>query len=217
MNEALTSPVSGSVPGRPLRLGDIAPDFEARTTRGPVRLSDFRGRWLVLFSHPADFTPVCTSEFVALARAQAQFAALDCALLGLSVDSLHSHFAWLAAIEAHFGVEVGFPVIEDPSMAIARAYGMIGAEDPDSSGVRATLFIDPDGIVQAITHYPVRMGRSVPEMLRMVQALQRTSDGDVVAPADWVAGAPLLLPPAAGQDEVRAAGDLWFCRRVAEG
>ena len=110
---------------RPLRLGDAAPNFTARTTMGQTSLADYRGRWLILFSHPADFTPVCTTEFVALARAADRFSALDCALLGLSVDSLYAHIAWVKAIEQAFGVQISFPIVEDPSMAIGKAYGMI--------------------------------------------------------------------------------------------
>ena len=192
---------------RPLRMGDLAPDFEARTTHGLLRLSDLRGRWLVFFSHPADFTPVCTTEFVALARAHAQFEALGCTLLGLSVDSLYAHIAWTRAIRDLFDVEIRFPVIEDPSMEIGRAYGMIDDDAADSAAVRATYFIDPDGIVRAITHYPMTIGRSVDEMLRMVAALQASASGERLAPAGWSPGAPMLLPP-----DPDAEGADWFCR-----
>ena len=133
-----------------LRIGDFAPDFEARSTIGPVRLSAHRGRWLVLFSHPADFTPVCTTEFVALAREAAAFEARDCALMALSVDSLFSHFAWLRMIRDHFGVEVRFPILEDPTLVIARAFGMVSAQDSDSAAVRTTFFIDPKGVIRAM-------------------------------------------------------------------
>ncbi len=195
---------------RPLRMGDVAPDFEARTTKGPSRLSDYRGRWLVFFSHPADFTPVCTTEFVALAKAQAQFDKLDCALLALSVDSLYSHLAWAKAINELFGVEIAFPIIEDPSMAIGHAYGMLDDAARDSSAVRATYFIDPDGVIQAITHYPMTVGRSVDEMIRMVAALQITRDGDRLAPEGWRPGQP-TLQPASNSPE----GSDWFCRAVS--
>lgn len=190
-----------------LRLGDTAPDFEARTTKGPLRLSSLRGKWVVFFSHPADFTPVCTSEFVSLAKAQDRFEELGGVLLGLSVDSLYSHLAWLKAIRDLFDVEVRFPVVEDPSMAIGRAYGMIGEDARDSAGVRATYFIDPDGVIRAITHYPMNVGRSVDEMLRMLAALQAAHSGDRLAPEGWRAGEPLLLPSSEDTD-----GDDWFCR-----
>jgi len=196
-------------PSRPaLRMGDVAPDFEARSTRGPVRLSDYKGRWLVFFSHPADFTPVCTTEFVALARAHGRFAELDCALLGLSVDSLYSHLAWTRAIRELFSVEIPFPVIEDPSMLIGRAYGMIDETAESSAGVRATYFIDPAGIIRAITHYPLTLGRSIDEMVRMVAALQATYSGEKLAPADWQPGQPLLLP---ANEKAQQEPD-WFCR-----
>jgi len=213
MSDVISAP---NIQPRPLRLGDRAPDFQARTTKGPVRLSDYRGRWVMLFSHPADFTPVCTTEFVALAKAYEAFEALDCALLGLSVDSLYAHLAWIEAVRVHFGVTISFPLIEDPSMAIARAYGMIEPEDQGSAGVRASFFIDPEGVVRAITSYPMSVGRSVPEMLRIVAALQRTAAGDVLAPADWQPGAPLLRPVSETQEEALAAGENWFCRSVAD-
>ncbi len=186
--------------------------FTARATTGPVNLADFRGRWLVLFSHPADFTPVCTSEFVALAREAEQFEKRDCALMALSIDTLFSHFAWLRLIRDHFGVEVRFPVIEDPTMVIAGAYGMAAPGDPDSWGVRSTYFIDPSGVIRAMTCYPPNIGRSVPEMLRVLDALQAADDTAALAPANWTKGDPLLSPPGDALDDVFAAekpGD-WF-------
>jgi peroxiredoxin 2/4 len=197
--------------GRTLRMGDVAPDFEARSTRGPIRLSDFRGRWLVFFSHPADFTPVCTSEFVSLAKAHDRFVALDCALLGLSVDSLYSHLAWMRAIRDVFDVEVRFPVVEDPSMVVGRTYGMIDEGATNTAGVRATYFIDPEGVIRAITHYPLTIGRSVDEILRMVAALQATYSGAKLAPADWRQKQPLLLP---ADEKVQQEAN-WFCRSEA--
>ncbi len=194
---------------RSLRIGDAALNFTARTTQGEMTLDQYRGRWIVFFSHPADFTPVCTSEFVALAKAAPQFEELDCVLLGLSVDSLYSHVAWLRAIKDVFGVEVPFPVVEDPSMAVGYAYGMLDEEAGDASAVRATYFIDPNGIIRAMTHYPLTIGRSVDEMVRMVMALQATSSGEKLAPVDWQPGQPLLLP---ANEEVQQDAD-WFCRR----
>ncbi|GGD48930.1 peroxiredoxin [Croceicoccus pelagius] len=199
-----------------LRIGDVAPDFSARSTAGNVRLSDFRGRWLILFSHPADFTPVCTTEFVELAKVAKDFADRDCALMALSVDSLFSHFAWLRMIRDRFGVEVRFPIIEDPTLVIGRAYGMVAADAHDSGTVRTTFFIDPDGVVRAMTCYPANVGRSTPEMLRMLDALQATNDATVLAPANWQAGDPLLQQPTATLDDVYgAAGDGdWFLRTM---
>jgi len=197
-----------------LRIGDIAPDFEARSTIGPLRLSAYRGRWLVLFSHPADFTPVCTTEFVALAREAAAFAARDCALMALSVDSLFSHFAWLRMIRDRFGVEVRFPIIEDPTLVIGRAFGMVSAQDADSATVRTTFFIDPKGVIRAMTCYPANLGRSVPEMLRILDGLQAIDTRHGLAPANWQPGEPLLKPPTHDLDEVYGSGDStgWFLR-----
>ena len=148
---------------RALRLGDEAPAFRARSTQGPVALDDFRGHWLLLFSHPADFTPVCTSEFIAMARAADAFARLDCRLLALSIDSLYAHLAWAKAIESEFKVKIPFPIVEDPSMAVAKAYGMLDEGAADTATVRASFFIDPTGIIRAMTWYPMNVGRSVDE------------------------------------------------------
>jgi peroxiredoxin 2/4 len=197
-----------------LRIGDFAPDFEARSTIGPVRLSAHRGRWLVLFSHPADFTPVCTTEFVALAREAAAFEARDCALMALSVDSLFSHFAWLRMIRDRFGVEVRFPILEDPTLVIARAFGMVAAQDSDSAAVRTTFFIDPKGVIRAMTCYPANLGRSIPEMLRILDGLQAIDAKGALAPANWQPGEPLLKAPRQTLDEVFDAKDAtsWFLR-----
>lgn len=193
-----------------LKIGDEAPDFTARTTQGEFTLSSLRGRWVILFSHPADFTPVCTSEFIAMARAVPQFDAMDCALVGLSVDSLPAHLAWLEAIRARFGVTIPFPVIEDPSLAIARAYGMLDVDARNSATVRAAYFIDPRGIVRVITWYPATVGRSVAEMLRVLRALQRVERGDVMTPEGWTPGADVVLPAGQTYDEVAATGPDWF-------
>ena len=208
----------GTPAGRLPRIGDVAPGFSARTTMGDVSLDQHRGRWLVFFSHPADFTPVCTSEFVSLARAAPRFEAMGCTLLGLSVDSLYAHIAWVRAIQDAFGIEVPFPIVEDPSMAVARAYGMLDDASQDSSGVRATYFIDPAGVIQAMTWYPMNVGRSVEEMLRLLAALQRTAAGEVMTPEGWQPGGDVLLPPArTGQEASVEKGDAaWFHRTWSE-
>ena len=180
---------------QPLRIGDIAPNFQARSTHGELSLNQFKGRWLIFFSHPADFTPVCTSEFVALARAASDFEVMDCALLGLSVDSLYAHVAWVQAMQEKFKVLIPFPIVEDSSMVIGRAYGMIDDRSADSSAMRASYFIDPAGVIRAITWYPLSVGRSVSEMMRMMAALQRTAAGDVFTPEGWRPGDDLLTPP----------------------
>jgi peroxiredoxin 2/4 len=202
-------------PPHSLRLGDIAPDFRARTTAGERALSDYRGKWLIFFSHPADFTPVCTTEFVGLSMAANQFAAMDCELLGLSVDSLFSHLAWLRAIREVFDVTIDFPVIEDPSMAIGRAYGMIDVKTQDSAAIRSTFFIDPEGVIRAITCYPHNVGRSVAEMLRMLRALQRAYGDQVLTPEGWHPGDDVLRP-AAEQATSNDGGADWFCKRIKD-
>jgi peroxiredoxin 2/4 len=164
----MTSEHQASLP----RLNEPAPDFEARTTHGLRRLEDYAGRWLVLFSHPADFTPVCTSEFLAFSRSYDEFQHEECDLLGLSVDSTYAHIAWLRAIREKFATEVPFPVIEDISMRVAEAYGMVHPRASDTSTVRATFVIDPDGMLRAMIYYPMSVGRSIDEILRLVRALR---------------------------------------------
>lgn len=210
--------VSGPSGARLLHIGDPAPNFQARTTMGLVSLSDYCGRWLVLFSHPADFTPVCTSEFVALSKAADRFEALDCALLAVSVDSLYAHLGWIRAIRDAFGVTVRFPIVEDPSMVIGRAYGMIAEAASDAATMRSTFFIDPDGIIRAMTCYPATIGRSVDEMLRVVAALQRVDADHVVTPEGWHPGDDVLLPPYQDQATVLEAldGVAWFHRTSAD-
>ena len=172
-------------------------------------------RWLLFFSHPADFTPVCTTEFVALARAAERFSALNCSLLGLSVDSLYSHLAWMRAIQENFGVAVNFPLVEDPSMAVGRAYGMVDEAAPDSATVRASYFIDPQGIIRATTWYPHNVGRSVEEMLRLLAALQATAEDRAMAPEGWRQGEPLLAPPPSSLAEMQGSAE-WFCHKAAQ-
>jgi len=197
-----------------MRIGDAAPDFVARSTKGEVKLSSYRGRWLVFFSHPADFTPVCTTEFVGLARRQAAFDALDCALLGLSIDSLYAHLAWVRAIEAQFGVSIDFPIIEDPSMAVGQAYGMIDAASTDAMAMRSAYFINPKGIIRAITSYPHDVGRSADEMLRLVSALKAVEVGVGFAPEGWQPGTPLLAPSPDGSEPLKEGAD-WFCQTLS--
>lgn len=202
-------------------IGDAAPTFTARTTMGERALGDYRGRWLVLVSHPADFTPVCTSELIALARAHERFLALGCDLLALSIDSLYSHLAWLESIRDRFGVTVPFPLIEDPSMAIARAYGMLEADARTSATVRGCFVIDPQGLIRATASYPLSVGRSIDELLRLVAALQHGDAEGVQTPAEWRPGEPALAPAPLTTEEVesgRAAKDAglvdWYYRRV---
>lgn len=195
-----------------LQIGDPAPNFLARSTRGMLSLSDFRGKWVLLFSHPADFTPVCTSEFIALAKAADRFAALNCALVAVSVDSLYSHLGWLRAIREGFGVSVEFPILEDPSLVIGRAYGMISDQSTDAATMRSTFYIDPAGVIRASSCYPATIGRSVEEMLRVVAALQRVDSGGVVTPEGWRPGDDVLLPPGDEQALLASEDPRWFCQ-----
>ncbi|EMD81833.1 peroxiredoxin [Pacificimonas flava] len=209
-----TSPIGPPCAG--LRIGDAAPNFSARSTTGPVDLASYRGQWLILFSHPADFTPVCTTEFVELAKRSTEFAKRDCALMALSVDSLFSHFAWLRLIRDRFDLEVRFPILEDPTLVIGRAYGMVSSQDSDSATVRTTFFIDPEGIIRAMTCYPANVGRSIPEMLRTLDALQAVDQSGELAPANWQVGDRLLHPVSFDLDAIYAADDAssWFLQEA---
>lgn len=177
------------------RLNEPAPPFTARTTHGDRSLSDYEGKWLILFSHPADFTPVCTTEFIGFAKAAPAFKAMNCELLGLSIDSLFSHLAWVRNIEEKFGVKIPFPIIEDIKMDVARAYGMVHPGAADTQAVRATFFIDPKGILRAMVYYPMSNGRSIDEFLRLLTALQTSDKHGVATPAGWTEGGDVIVPP----------------------
>lgn len=177
------------------RLNEPAPEFEARTTQGIKRLSDYRGKYLVLFSHPADFTPVCTTEFVAFAKAYPEFQKVNCELLGLSIDSNFSHVAWMRNIKEKMGVDIPFPVIEDLSMKVAYAYGMIHPGSSETSTVRAVFVIDDNSILRAMIYYPKDNGRSIAEIVRLVKALQTTDKYRVATPENWHPGEKVIVPP----------------------
>ncbi|MCB2074548.1 MAG: peroxiredoxin [Novosphingobium sp.] len=177
------------------RINEPAPNFSANTTDGPRSLSDYKGKWLILFSHPADFTPVCTTEFMGFAQAADDFNALNCELLGLSIDSVHAHIAWMRSIEEKFGVEIPFPIIEDLSMQVAKSFGMIHPGASDTSAVRATFIIDPEGIIRAMVYYPMSNGRSVAEFLRLLKALQTADANGIATPENWQPGEPVIVPP----------------------
>ncbi len=175
-----------------LMLDRPVPEFVARSTMGPLSSEDYRGKWLIMFSHPADFTPVCTSEFIGLQRSINEFNRRDCKLLGLSVDSIYSHVAWVTNIKEKFGVEITFPIIEDISMTIATAYGMLDASSTSTSTVRAVFFIDPQGLLRAKIHYPMQVGRSVAEILRTLTALQIADEQQMAAPEGWQPGEKMV-------------------------
>lgn len=201
-------PISPANPALPL-IGDRAPDFEAESTHGPVRLADYAGKWLVLFSHPADFTPVCTTEFVAFTELADEFAARDTVLLGNSVDSVHSHLAWTRAIEEKLGVRVPFPIIADLDMRVSHAYGMLHPNTSGTAAVRAVFVIDPEQTVRAVLYYPMNAGRMIPEILRLVDALQTSDRDGVSCPANWHPGEDVVLgaPRTQAELEARLADD----------
>ncbi len=186
------------------QLNKPAPAFTAKTTHGMKSLSDYQGKWLVLFSHPADFTPVCTTEFIGFANRAADFAELNCELLGLSIDSVHSHIAWARSIEEKFGVNIPFPIIADLSMEVAKSYGMIQPGASDTAAVRATFFIDPTGILRAMVYYPMSNGRSVDEFVRVLKALQTSDTHKVATPENWLPGQDVIVPPPATMADAEA-------------
>jgi peroxiredoxin (alkyl hydroperoxide reductase subunit C) len=196
-------PTNGRVLSFP-RLNEPAPDFEAKTTHGVKKLADYRGRYLVLFSHPADFTPVCTTEFVAFARHYKAFQERNTDLLGLSIDSNFAHLAWVRNMKERLGVDIPFPIIEDLSMNVAHAYGMIHPGSSETSAVRAVFVIDDKGILRAMVYYPKDNGRSVPEILRLVQALQTTDRHKVATPEGWKPGDQVIVPPPATAEAAEA-------------
>ena len=199
----MTDQVTPSMP----RINEPAPAFKAKTTHGERSLDDYKGKWLVLFSHPADFTPVCTTEFMGFAKAADRFKALNCELLGLSIDSVHSHIAWMRSIEEKFGVEIPFPIIDDLSMIVAKAFGMIHPGASDTSAVRATFIIDPEGIIRAMVYYPMSNGRSVDEFVRLLTALQTSDANKIATPENWQPGEPVIVPPPATAEAAKARKD----------
>ena len=178
-----------------VKIGTYAPDFEAKTTMGNIKLSDYKGKWVVLFSHPGDFTPVCTTEIIAFARANNYFSQLNTCLIGLSVDSNASHLAWVYDIYCRTGIKVPFPIIADMNGEIARKYGMISSDVSKTETVRNVFIIDEKGIIRAIFVYPMQIGRAIPEILRTLQALQVADSNNGMTPANWVPCEPIILPP----------------------
>ncbi|HBH86127.1 MAG TPA: peroxiredoxin [Syntrophaceae bacterium] len=189
------------------RIGDKAPSFKAVTTQGEINFpDDYSGSWVILFSHPADFTPVCTSEFMTFATLDEKFAEANCKLVGLSVDGLYSHIAWLRTIKEKIiykgmkDVEVKFPLIEDITMEVAGKYGMIQPGESSTKAVRAVFYIDPKGIIRAILYYPLSLGRNFDELYRVIIALQTSDAFGVATPADWRPGDDVIVPPAGSCD-----------------
>ncbi len=175
-----------------VRIGQVAPDFEAITTMGKIKLSDYRGKWLVFFSHPGDFTPICTTEMIAFAKACTYFNNLNTELLGLSIDSNSSHLAWVYDIYCRTGVKIPFPIIADRSGEIARKYGMISNNVSNTETVRNVYIIDPNGVIRLILIYPLNVGRFIPEILRSVNALQVADENKAAIPANWIPCKPIV-------------------------
>jgi peroxiredoxin (alkyl hydroperoxide reductase subunit C) len=172
-----------------------APAFQAETTHGTLRLEDFKGSWVILFSHPADFTPVCTTEFVAFAEIAPELRKRNVELLGLSIDSTYSHIAWVRNIEQHFGVKIPFPVIADLNKEVATLYGMIMPGESKTETSRCVFVIDPNQIIRAMIYYPLTTGRNMDEILRLIDALQTTDTHGVATPANWRPGDQVIIPP----------------------
>lgn len=188
--------------GRIPLIGEPAPSFEAETTQGPIRFpEDYRGKWVIFFSHPADFTPVCTTEFMTFASMQQEFRALNCELVGLSIDSTFSHIAWLRTIKEKVefrnlkDVEVTFPVISDLTMEVSKKYGMLQPSASSTQAVRAVFLIDPEGKVRALLYYPLSNGRNMQEIKRLLIAMQTSDQHKVATPADWTPGEEVIIPP----------------------
>lgn len=185
------------------RIGDKAPSFEAVTTQGNINFpEDYKGKWIILFSHPADFTPVCTSEFMTFGSMAQEFEDLNTQLVGLSIDGLYSHIAWLRTIKEKIeykgmkDIEIKFPLIEDITMNVASAYGMVQPGESKTQAVRAVFFIDPKGIIRAIIYYPLALGRNFQEIKRALIALQTADNFSVALPADWQPGDDVIVPTA---------------------
>ncbi len=177
-----------------IKIGDTAPIFNANSTIGPIKLTDYLGKWVILFSHPGDFTPVCTTEFIALARMNNEFEARNCNLIGISVDSNASHLAWIHDIHRNTGVQIPFPLIEDLNMKISNKYGMVSPKVSDSKTIRNVFFINPEQKVCAILQYPIEIGRNTNEILRILDALQESEKNNIMTPANWMPGQPCLNP-----------------------
>jgi peroxiredoxin (alkyl hydroperoxide reductase subunit C) len=177
------------------RINEPAPDFEAKSTQGMLKLSDFKGSWVVLFSHPADFTPVCSTEFIEFARRAEEFKKRGVQLVGLSVDSVPAHIAWIRNIESHFDVKIDFPVVADLDTKVAQKYGLIHPAASDTATVRAVFIIDDKGIIRALIYYPMSLGRNIDEILRAVDGLQTADTNACATPANWQPGDQVIVPP----------------------
>jgi peroxiredoxin (alkyl hydroperoxide reductase subunit C) len=188
--------MSDAITGAMPKIGELAPDFTAVTTHGTIKFSDWQdGKWVILFSHPADFTPVCTTELSEFARKADEFGQRGVKLIGLSVDSIHSHMAWLQNIKEKLSVEIPFPMIADLDTKVAQKYGMIHPDADSTVTVRAVFIINPERKIQALVYYPLTNGRNIDEILRLVDSLQTSSKNGVATPANWRPGERVIVPP----------------------
>jgi len=203
-------------------IGEKAPEFEAETTQGTIHFpKDYEGKWVIFFSHPADFTPVCTTEFMTFASMAEEFKELNCELLGLSIDSTYSHIAWLRTIKEKISykglsdVEVMFPVISDLTMEVSKAFGMLQPAASTTQAVRAVFIIDPNAIVRAILYYPLSNGRNMQEIRRLLVAMQHSDEHGIATPANWELGDDVIIPPpgscGTAKDRVEGAGEDYEC------
>lgn len=178
------------------RIGDRAPDFEATTTYGRIKFSEYnKGSWVILFSHPADFTPVCTTEMSGFANRSEEFKKLNCKLMGLSIDSIHAHVAWVNNVKKNTGVLFNFPIIADLDMNVSQKFGMIMPGESTTAAVRAVFFISPQGIIRLIMYYPLNVGRNMNEIIRVLKALQTSDQYKVAMPLNWEPGQKVIVPP----------------------
>ncbi len=185
------------------RIGDQAPNFKAKTTKGDIEFKDFAtDKWVVMFSHPADFTPVCTTEMTGFAQRKPEFDALNTELLGLSIDSIHSHLAWVNNVKEKTGVYFDFPIIADIDMKVSKKYGMLQPNEHETAAVRAVFFIDPTKKIRLIMYYPLNVGRNMDEIIRVLEGLQISDENKVALPLNWKKGDKVIVPPPANLDEM---------------
>ena len=197
------------------RIGDIAPDFKAVTTKGVIQFSDFaKDQWVVLFSHPADFTPVCTTEMTGFALRKEEFTALNTQLLGLSIDSVHAHLGWVNNVREKTGVYFDFPIIADIDMKVSKLYGMLQPNESETAAVRAVFFIDPNKKIRLVMYYPLNVGRNMDEILRALKALQISDKYGVAMPLDWKEGDKVIIPPPKNLDEMQERLNDTQCERT---
>ncbi len=194
MTTTAPTPIAAEQPR--IELNGPAPDFTANTTHGPITLSTWqKDKWVILFSHPADFTPVCTTEFIEFAKRNDELAAKGVAVIGNSIDSIYSHIAWVRNIEEKFGVKIPFPVIADLDQKVARLYNMVHVPSSVTAAVRCVFFIDPKRTIRAMIYYPLNVGRNFDEIMRVVDALQTVDANGVACPANWRPGDDVIVPP----------------------